>query len=144
MGLGLGLVFAPSFNTGTFGVPPADAGVASATVNTGQQLGGSIGTSLLNTIFAGAVASYLTAHISPATAIHGLAQSATDRTRADPRLQHRLLVLRRHPDLRRDRRRHAPALRAAHPGRSAAASARRRRQLCPGRREPARMTCGTP
>jgi EmrB/QacA subfamily drug resistance transporter len=71
MGLGLGLVFAPVFNTGTFGVPPADAGVASATVNTGQQLGGSIGTSLLNTIFASAVASYLTAHISPATAIHG-------------------------------------------------------------------------
>ena len=71
MGLGLGLVFAPVFNTGTFGVPPADAGVASATVNTGQQLGGSIGTSLLNTIFASAVASYLTAHISPATTIHG-------------------------------------------------------------------------
>jgi EmrB/QacA subfamily drug resistance transporter len=71
MGLGLGLVFAPVFNTGTFGVPPADAGVASATVNTGQQLGGSIGTSLLNTIFASAVASYVTAHISPATAIHG-------------------------------------------------------------------------
>jgi hypothetical protein len=45
--------------------------VASATVNTGQQLGGSIGTSLLNTIFASAVASYVTAHIRPATAIHG-------------------------------------------------------------------------
>jgi EmrB/QacA subfamily drug resistance transporter len=71
MGLGLGLVFAPVFNTGTFGVPPQDAGVASATVNTGQQLGGSIGTSLLNTIFASAVASYLAAHLSPATAIHG-------------------------------------------------------------------------
>ena len=71
MGLGLGLVFAPVFNTGTFGVPPTDAGVASATVNTGQQLGGSIGISLLNTIFASAVASYLAAHISPATAIHG-------------------------------------------------------------------------
>ena len=71
MGLGLGLVFAPVFNTGTFGVPPTDAGVASATVNTGQQLGGSIGTSLLNTIFASAVASYITTHISPATAIHG-------------------------------------------------------------------------
>src|SRR6516225_61125 len=71
MGLGLGLVFAPVFNTGTFGVPPRDAGVASATVNTGQQLGGSIGTSLLNTIFATAVAHYLASHLSPATAIHG-------------------------------------------------------------------------
>src|SRR5215471_2439263 len=37
MGAGLGLVFAPVFNTGTFGVAPRDAGVASATVNTGQQ-----------------------------------------------------------------------------------------------------------
>jgi hypothetical protein len=70
MGLGLGLVFAPAFNTGTFGVAPRDAGVASATVNTGQQLGGSVGTSLLNTIFAGAVASYTAAHLTPAT-IHG-------------------------------------------------------------------------
>jgi hypothetical protein len=60
-GIGLGMVIAPSINTGTFGVAPADAGVASATVTVGQQLGASIGTSLLNTIFAGAVTSYLTA-----------------------------------------------------------------------------------
>ena len=65
MGLGLGLVFAPVFNTGTFGVPPQDAGVAAATVNTGQQLGGSIGTSLLNTIFASSVASYIAATPRP-------------------------------------------------------------------------------
>jgi EmrB/QacA subfamily drug resistance transporter len=82
-GLGMGLMFSTAFNTGTYGVAPQDAGVASATVNTGQQLGGSIGTSLLNTIFASAVASYaaarLTAHSSPAlvkavtanAAIHG-------------------------------------------------------------------------
>jgi EmrB/QacA subfamily drug resistance transporter len=61
-GIGLGMVIAPSINTGTFGVAPEDAGEASATVTTGQQLGTSIGTSLLNTIFADAVASYLTAH----------------------------------------------------------------------------------
>jgi hypothetical protein len=71
MGLGFGLVFAPVFNTGTFGVAPHDAGVASATINTGQQLGGSIGTSLLNTIFASTVASYIAAHLSPATVVHG-------------------------------------------------------------------------
>jgi MFS transporter len=71
MGLGLGLVFAPVFNTGTFGVPPRDAGVAAATVNTGQQLGGSIGTSLLNTIFASAVASYTAARIGAAAGAHG-------------------------------------------------------------------------
>ena len=78
--MGLGLVFAPVFNTGTFGVPPQDAGVAAATVNTGQQLGGSIGTSLLNTIFASSVASYIRPRPS---------QPAGGRAGADPRLQHR-------------------------------------------------------
>jgi len=68
-GIGLGLVIAPSINTGTFGVAPQDAGVASATVTVGQQLGGSVGTSLLNTIFASAVASYLTLHIASARVI---------------------------------------------------------------------------
>jgi EmrB/QacA subfamily drug resistance transporter len=70
-GLGIGFTIAPSMNTGTFGVPPQDAGAASATLNTGQQVGGSIGTSLLNTIFATAVAHYLTSHLSPATLAHG-------------------------------------------------------------------------
>jgi EmrB/QacA subfamily drug resistance transporter len=70
-GLGLGFTIAPSMNTGTFGVAPQDTGVASATLNTGQQIGGSIGTSLLNTIFASAVAHYLTSHLSPATLVHG-------------------------------------------------------------------------
>jgi hypothetical protein len=70
-GLGIGFTIAPSMNTGTFGVPPQDAGAASATLNTGQQVGGSIGTSLLNTIFATAVAHYLTSHLSPATLVHG-------------------------------------------------------------------------
>jgi hypothetical protein len=70
-GLGLGFTIAPSMNTGTFGVAPQDAGVASATLNTGQQIGGSIGTALLNTIFASAVAHYLTSNLSPATLIHG-------------------------------------------------------------------------
>jgi EmrB/QacA subfamily drug resistance transporter len=68
-GAGLGLVIAPSINTGTFGVAPQDAGVASATVTVGQQLGASIGTSLLNTIFASAVASYLAANIASARLI---------------------------------------------------------------------------
>jgi hypothetical protein len=68
-GIGLGMVIAPSINTGTYGVAPRDAGVASATVTVGQQLGASIGTSLLNTIFASAVASYITAHIASARTI---------------------------------------------------------------------------
>jgi hypothetical protein len=68
-GAGLGLVIAPSINAGTFGVASQDAGVASATVTVGQQLGASIGTSLLNTIFASAVASYLAANIASARLI---------------------------------------------------------------------------
>ncbi len=68
-GAGLGMVIAPSINTGTFGVAPQDAGVASATVTVGQQLGASIGTSLLNTIFASAVTSYIAAHVASARLI---------------------------------------------------------------------------
>jgi hypothetical protein len=70
-GAGIGLIIAPSINTGTYGVAPEDAGVASASVNTGQQLGGSIGTSLLNTVAASATAAYLTSHISPRTLVGG-------------------------------------------------------------------------
>ncbi len=70
-GAGFGLTIATAINTGTFGVAPQDAGVASATVNTGQQIGGSIGTSLLNTIFASAVASYIASHITPGALVHG-------------------------------------------------------------------------
>jgi sugar phosphate permease len=44
IGIGLGLTLAPSFATATFGVPGQDSGVASAMVNTSQQVGGSIGT----------------------------------------------------------------------------------------------------
>jgi EmrB/QacA subfamily drug resistance transporter len=74
-GFGLGMVVAPAINTGTYGVAPQDAGVASATVTVGQQLGASIGTSLLNTIFATAVTSYVAAHAhsTRVAALNGLA-----------------------------------------------------------------------
>ena len=69
-GAGIGLSMPPSMNTGTFGVAPYDAGVASATLNTGQQLGGSIGTALLNTIATSAAVAYLTSlHLSPAALV---------------------------------------------------------------------------
>ena len=74
--VGMGMVIAPSINTGTFGVAPQDAGVASATVTVGQQLGASVGTSLLNTIFASAVASYLAAHLATSSADHRTAGRA--------------------------------------------------------------------
>jgi EmrB/QacA subfamily drug resistance transporter len=59
LGFGFGLSLAPSFSTGTLGLAPQDAGVGSATLNTAQQVGGSIGTSLLNTLAASAAAAYL-------------------------------------------------------------------------------------
>jgi EmrB/QacA subfamily drug resistance transporter len=62
MGLGLGLVFSAAMNTATYGADQHDAGVASAMVNTCQQIGGSIGTALLNTIAADALTSYLATH----------------------------------------------------------------------------------
>ena len=69
--LGVGLVIAPAVNTGTYGVAPYDAGVASATISVGQQLGGSIGTALLNTLVASATASYLASRLNPRTVVAG-------------------------------------------------------------------------
>ena len=76
MGLGFGMIFAPAINTATAGVRRQDSGVASALVNTMQQVGGSIGTSLLSTIALTATTSYLVAHhtgaLAPAVAAtHG-------------------------------------------------------------------------
>jgi EmrB/QacA subfamily drug resistance transporter len=76
MGLGFGMIFAPAINTATAGVRREDSGVASALVNTMQQVGGSIGTSALSTIALTATASYLAAHhtgaLAPAiAATHG-------------------------------------------------------------------------
>jgi EmrB/QacA subfamily drug resistance transporter len=68
MGFGLGLVFAPAMNSATSGVRADDAGVASATVNTMQQVGGSIGTALLSTLAASAISSYATSHAPHPTA----------------------------------------------------------------------------
>ncbi len=58
-GLGIGFAMPPAMNVATQGVRPADAGVASAMANTSQQVGGSIGVSLLSTIAAEAVTHYL-------------------------------------------------------------------------------------
>jgi EmrB/QacA subfamily drug resistance transporter len=61
LGVGLGNIFAPAIASATYGVELQDVGVASAMVNTMQQVGGSIGTALLSSIFASAVTAY-TAH----------------------------------------------------------------------------------
>jgi hypothetical protein len=76
LGLAFGMILAPAINTATTGVRPQDSGVASALVNTMQQVGGSIGASALSTVALTATASYLTAHqASPlaleTAAVHG-------------------------------------------------------------------------
>ncbi|WP_433217701.1 MFS transporter [Dactylosporangium sp. CS-047395] len=79
MSLGMGLVFVPMSSLALAGIANHDAGVASAMVNTTQQVGGSLGTALLNTIFTTAVTGYIADHAagagSPLTqahaAIHG-------------------------------------------------------------------------
>ncbi|WP_344829424.1 MFS transporter [Actinocorallia longicatena] len=62
MAIGMGLIFVPLSNTALTGVKNHDAGVASALVNTTQQIGGSLGTALLNTIAASATTAYIVSH----------------------------------------------------------------------------------
>jgi MFS family permease len=62
LGLGLGQIFAQAINTATAGVAREDSGVASALVNTMQQVGGSIGAAALSTIALSATATYLIGH----------------------------------------------------------------------------------
>jgi hypothetical protein len=59
LGLGTACVMVPAIGIGTLGVDPRQAGAAAATVNTAQQIGGSLGTALLNTIAANATSAYL-------------------------------------------------------------------------------------
>ncbi|MFI9721338.1 MFS transporter [Streptomyces sp. NPDC052396] len=69
-GIGMSLTFVAVMDTATRGVAPADSGVASATVNTSQQVGGSIGTALLNTIATTTAAGYIGSHLRAAGAIN--------------------------------------------------------------------------
>ncbi|MEN9736017.1 MAG: hypothetical protein RL129_727, partial [Actinomycetota bacterium] len=61
---GMALVFIPISTTSLHNVGSHDAGVASALMNTSQQIGGSLGTALLNTIAATASANYVKSHAS--------------------------------------------------------------------------------
>jgi EmrB/QacA subfamily drug resistance transporter len=70
LGLGLGFTFVPLSSLALVGVPPGDAGAASAALNATQQVGGSLGTALLNTIATSAIAAYLAANV-PATPQEG-------------------------------------------------------------------------
>ncbi|SHH00309.1 drug resistance transporter, EmrB/QacA subfamily [Jatrophihabitans endophyticus] len=74
MSLGMGFAFVALSSTALIGVDHRDAGVASALVNTTQQVGGSLGTALLNTIAATATTHYIADHgakAAPAGLVHG-------------------------------------------------------------------------
>src|SRR4051812_37649801 len=76
IGIGMPCIFAPSFATATLGVARDQAGVASAVVNTCQQVGGAVGTAVLSTIFATAASSYASSHapspgLAASAAVHG-------------------------------------------------------------------------
>jgi len=60
MSVGLAGVFIPASSTALFGVGGHDAGIASAVLNTSQQIGGSLGLALLNTFYLGAVSDFMT------------------------------------------------------------------------------------
>ena len=78
LGLGLGIALVPCISTATNNAEPRDVGITSATTNTSQQVGASVGTALLNTVAATATAAYLTTHahtsrsVADAT-VHGFA-----------------------------------------------------------------------
>lgn len=57
--IGMGLIFVPLSAVALFGVGNHDAGVASAVLNTCQQIGGSIGLAFLNTMAAAATTSFI-------------------------------------------------------------------------------------
>ena len=62
MSLGLGAVFVVVSSTALFNVPFHESGVASAVLNTTQQIGGSLGTAIFNTLAISATAAYAIAH----------------------------------------------------------------------------------
>jgi hypothetical protein len=66
--LGMGLLFVPVSLVALAGVGNNDAGVASSLLNTGQQIGGSIGLAILGTVAWSAVANSIHAQAAAATA----------------------------------------------------------------------------
>jgi EmrB/QacA subfamily drug resistance transporter len=76
IGVGMGCIFAPAISTATLGVAVHETGVASAMVNTSQQVGGSVSLALLSTLAASAATNYVKGHsqlpgVAGAAAVHG-------------------------------------------------------------------------
>ncbi|MDT0278292.1 MFS transporter [Blastococcus goldschmidtiae] len=59
LSFGMAMVFVPTSSTALVGISSHDAGIASAMLNTAQQVGGSLGLALLNTFYASAVSGRL-------------------------------------------------------------------------------------
>ena len=83
MSSGMALVFIPLTSTALHAVSNQDTGVASAMVNTSQQVGGSLGTALLNTVAATATTSFAAANtqlgekVMPYAMTHGFTVAFT-------------------------------------------------------------------
>jgi EmrB/QacA subfamily drug resistance transporter len=79
MSSGLALFFIPSASTGLHNAGEHDAGVASAMLNTSQQIGGSLGAALLNTVAISSTTAFVKSHgslgamLQPTAAVHGFA-----------------------------------------------------------------------
>ena len=78
MSSGMALVFIPLTSTSLHGISGHDTGVASAMVNTSQQIGGSLGTALLSTIAVTATTSYAVANKVAESDKMGMAFAATN------------------------------------------------------------------
>jgi len=74
LGVGISCVMVAAFSTATQRIDPREAGIASATVNTAQQVGGSLGTALLNAIATTAGAAFVGSRA--AGIVHGFAVAA--------------------------------------------------------------------
>jgi EmrB/QacA subfamily drug resistance transporter len=76
LGIGLGTVMVPSLSLAVAGARPQDAGVASGLVNAANQIGGSLGASLMNTVAITTTARYFTSRagrpgVASAAGVHG-------------------------------------------------------------------------
>ena len=79
LGLGVASIMMPASSLATSRVEPRVAGIASAALNSAQQIGASLGTAVLNTLAASATAAYLIANTSAVHAdalVHGYATAA--------------------------------------------------------------------
>ena len=75
VGAGVGCVFTPSIGVATSGIDPRMAGIAAATANTAMQIGGSVGTAVLNTVAIDATRGY--AGTAAEAMVHGFSAATS-------------------------------------------------------------------